>query len=353
MNRILYVSDAGSIHTQRWAKHFAESGIEVHVASFRAAKIKNVTVHLIPTLGIGKLGYIYAIPYLRNLVIKINPDIVHAQYVTSYGFLAAISNLKPLIITAWGTDVLITPNKSWLLRKFIRYALHKADKVTTVAKHMNKAITDFGISDDAILAVPFGIDTELFHLPAQRPSDTPLRIISTRNFAEIYSIHTVIDAFHEIINQGHDAILDLVGKGPLLQALKKQVESLNLNEKVFFHGHVSHEQLVSLLGNAHIFVSSALSDGNNISLNEAMACGCYPIATDIPANSQWITHQYNGLLYKKGDSSELTKMLILASDKSLRKKSRSINREIVEKNADWLTCANLMNNTYLELQKKV
>lgn len=352
MKRLLYVSDAASIHTQRWAAHFSKFGIDVHVASFRPAVIENVTVHIIPKMKLGKLGYIFAIPYLKKLTKKIRPDVVHAQYVTSYGFLAAVSNLKPLVITAWGTDVLITPNQSWLMKQLTIFALHKADRITTVAKHMNEAIALLGFSTNIISAIPFGVDTELFCFPVNKPNTDTLRIISTRNFSQIYSVHTIIDAIYKLTLTGQAVHLDLVGDGPLRQNLERQVTRLNLIEKVTFHGHVSHSKLVERLGNAHIFISSALSDGNNISLNEAMACGCFPIATNIPANTQWITHQKNGLLYTKGDSAELTNMIILASAESLRDNVRKLNRELVEQQADWSVCVNTMNQIYTDLMKK-
>ena len=99
--RILYVSDAASVHTRRWAEAFRDAGADVHVASLRPARIDGVSVHLLPTFGLGKLGYLLCVPALRSLAQRLRPDVVHAQYVTSYGFLAAAAGLAPLVVTAW------------------------------------------------------------------------------------------------------------------------------------------------------------------------------------------------------------------------------------------------------------
>ena len=48
--KICYFADAQSIHTQRWVKHFAEKGHEVHLISFTNAEIKNVNFHYIVPL---------------------------------------------------------------------------------------------------------------------------------------------------------------------------------------------------------------------------------------------------------------------------------------------------------------
>lgn len=351
--KILYVSDAQSIHTRRWAEYFRDQGDEVHVASFREAKIDGVQVHVLNTFGFGKLGYFLAIPKLRSLASKINPDIVHGQYVTSYGFLAAIAQLKPLIVTAWGSDVLVTPNESIVSRLLARYAVMAADRVTTVAEHMNPAVHGLGVPASAITAVPFGVDVEFFRPPLKpRILPPPLCVISTRNFTPVYSVHTVIEAVHLLHRRGVVVTLDLVGDGPLRQELEEMVDTLGVKEIVQFHGHVDHSCLVKLLGQAHVFVSSAVSDGNNVSLNEAMSCGCVPVATSIPANEQWITHGDNGFLFTPGDHEMLAGMIEQAADAAVWESIALKNRRIVEERADWRVCVRHMRNIYLDLAKR-
>jgi glycosyltransferase involved in cell wall biosynthesis len=349
MKRILYVSDAQSIHTRRWAEHYRDSGIDVHIASFRPMQITDVTVHVLPTGGLGRLGYFFAIPALQRLTKILKPDVIHAQYITSYGFLTAWAGLRPMVLTAWGTDVLISPRQSRLMRWLASYAVRHADAVTTVAQHMNPAVVELGVSLDSVSAVPFGVDTERFKplLNGQKSSRKYLRLISTRNFAPIYSVETLIDAVAKCASHGLRLDVDLVGDGVLRNALQHQVEAAGLSDSFTFHGHVNHERLTELLADADIFVSSALSDGNNVSLNEAMACACYPIATNIPANAQWIEDGKNGLLYASGDSDALADCIERASKNDLSRETAGfLNRKIVEQRADWRVCVDQMTKTY-------
>lgn len=348
MSRILYVSDAQSVHTRRWAEAFRERGDEVHVASFRAASLPGITVHLLPTLGLGKAGYLLAVPVLRALASRLRPDVVHAQYVTSYGFLAALAGMRPLVVTAWGSDVLISPRESRLARWMASHAVRHADAVTTVAQHMNSAVAALGVVPASISAVPFGIDTELFCPPTVfAAQDGPLRVLCTRNLQPIYSVHTVIDAVATARAGGLDLTLDLTGDGPLRAALQLQAERLGVADAVRFHGHVDHVRLVHLLQSAHVFVTPALSDGNNVSLNEAMGCGAFPIATDIAANVQWIEHGRNGMLYAAGDAQALARCLVAAAeDQALRHSAAQINRGIVVERADWRRCVQIMAGIY-------
>jgi len=349
--KILYVSDAASVHTRRWAEAFRDAGAQVHVASLRPAQIDGVTVHVLPTFGLGKLGYLLCVPALRSLAKRLRPDVVHAQYVTSYGFLAAAAGLAPLVVTAWGTDVLISPRESRVARWLAARALRAADRVTTVAEHMNAAVIALGATPGKVLALPFGVDTELFRPPqAARAEPPPLRVISTRNFGPVYSVATVIDAVGRARAGGLALHLDLVGDGPLRAELEAQVRAAKLDDVVQFHGHVDARELVRLLGCAHVFVSSALSDGNNVSLNEAMACGCYPIATDIPANAQWLRGSGSGALFAPGDAAHLAACIEAAArDPAGRAAAARENRATVERRADWRVAVRQMQGLYEEL----
>ena len=347
MKRILFVSDAASVHTRRWAEYFRDQGAEVHVASFRPATIDGVTVHRLAAGRFGKLGYLLAVPALRALARRLEPQMVHAQYVTSYGVLAALAGLRPLVVTAWGTDVLISPRESALLRRLAGYAVRHADAVTTVAEHMNPAVAALGVELDAIVATPFGVDTQIFVPPAARAEGGPLRLICTRNFAPVYSVQTLVEALGIVSREGMALQVDLVGAGPLEGELRSGIEREGIATQVRFRGHVDHPMLARLLAESHLFVSPAISDGNNVSLNEAMACASFPIATAIPANAQWIDDGVNGLLFPPGDAVRLAQCIVrAASEPALRIRAGALNRAIVEQRADWRVCVQRMMQTY-------
>jgi glycosyltransferase involved in cell wall biosynthesis len=213
---------------------------------------------------------------------------------------------------------------------------------------MNPAVATLGISEDAITAVPFGVDAQRFVPPlVPRSEGGILRLICTRNFAPIYNVSTLITALQGASKRGLKLQVDLVGEGPLRRELEAQVREVGIAGWVTFHGHVNHTRLAELLAQAHIFVTPALSDGNNVSLNEAMACACFPIGTDIPANAQWLEHGINGLLYPPGDAEALTECILrAAADATWRERAGKLNREIVEQRADWRVCVSRMNDTY-------
>ncbi len=353
--RILLVADAPSMHTRRWVGEWVARGYEVHVASFRAFNVKGTTLHVLPSMGLGKAGYMLAIPVLRCLAIRLHPEIVHAQYVTSYGFLAAAAGLHPLVVTAWGTDVLIDPWRSRWYRYLAEFALARADAVTTVAEHMNRSVEKLGVQAARIQAVPFGVDVERF---AFRPRnfvemERPWRIICTRNFEPVYDVSTLIEAVALLRRDGVVSTLTLVGNGSQDRELRKLVEKRGLTETVQFTGWVNHDRLPRVLADADIFVTPAHSDGNNISLNEAMAAGCFPVATSIPANNQWLEQSVNGYLYPAGDATALAGALRCAvADPDMMNHAIVLNRRIVVEQASWKRSVAHMESLYNKLITK-
>ena len=113
------------------------------------------------------------------------------------------------------------------------------------------------------------------------------------------------------------------------------VKRYNLQDRVSFLGQVDNQRLPDILRSADVFVSTSLSDGTNISLLEAMACGVFPVVTRIEGNEQWIKDGKNGYLVPLDKPDCLAAKLVEASQNlELRKNAAIENRQIVESNAD-------------------
>jgi glycosyltransferase involved in cell wall biosynthesis len=172
--RICYLANASSVHTQRWIKYFVERGHEVQVISYENAQIAGGTVHVLKLPVLVRSATfpikIVSIYRIRALIKRIEPDVLHAHYVTNYGLFGALCNFRPFVITAWGSDVLIVPETrliSTIKRIIAKYALGKADSVTCDASHMKEAMIRLGLSPEKVNIIFFGVDTRKFS-PGQK-----------------------------------------------------------------------------------------------------------------------------------------------------------------------------------------
>jgi glycosyltransferase involved in cell wall biosynthesis len=111
--------------------------------------------------------------------------------------------------------------------------------------------------------------------------------------------------------------LQIVGDGPL----EDQLTVYEPNKLVHFLGRKNRVEVSNLLRESNIFFLLSSYEGQSFALSEALANGLFCIVSEIPGNTQLITHLENGFLYKlsepENSTTELKKVL---SDKFLVKK---------------------------------
>ena len=348
--RICLLANAASVHTQRWAAYFAERGHEMHVLSLEYHEIEGATVHTLrwwPKAT--KLGYFSALPQVRRLLCQLKPDILHGHYVISYGLLAWLSRVRPLVLTVWGSDLLVSPGRSPLVWFALKRAFQGADLITCLADHLAQLVRKLGINPSRVRTMPFGVRTDLFSLP---PPGSPrdIDLICTRNFETVYNVDLLIRALAIISAKFRRIRVVFAGTGQLKSTLEQLGRNLGVSELIEWVGWRSSAEIADLLKRSKVFVSPAVSDGTSTALTEAMSCGTFPVVTDIPANRPWIQHGVNGFLTPTDAPQELADRVITAlSEESLRDVAAAQNAATVRDRADWFAMMLHMEEEYLRL----
>jgi len=368
--RICYVADGASIHTQRWVNYFARKGHDVHLICWKLMPgyDENIHIHLLTRLA-PKMWTVSRYPsalfwifQTRRLIKKIKPEIVDGHFITVYGFLAACSGFHPLVVSTWGSDILVQPKRNPLSKFTTKYALRKADIIIClfsidVAK---EEITELGIDLNKIRTLLLGVDTAEFN-PSRRDdkirrtlgteSSQPI-VISTRTLAPIYNLETLVKAISLVLAEMPQAKFVIAGTGEHQGYLKELARVQGISNSTKFIGWIPRTELPKYLSSSDIYVSSSLSDGTSNSLLEAMACELAPIVTDIPANQPWINDGENGFLFPTRDYKTLaSKIIYLLNNEEVRKNFGRRSREIVQKKAEQQTEMKKLEGVYHELVK--
>lgn len=341
MIKICFLADGQSIHTKRWCAYFVGGGYDVHLITFRNVEIPGVSVHFIDCGPIQVTGnnkrFLLKIPALRKLIRQINPDIVHAHYATSYGLAGALCGKRPLVVTALGSDVLISPFQSRLYKMLLRYVFRKADHITAMSDPMREIMLGLGAGAEKTSTVIFGIDPQIFNTKGRPNEEGPFTLISTRNFEPVYNIDVLIKAIGLIHTRIPDLKMHLIGAGSMEQQLRALIAELGLSGVIDFHGRMTQPEIADLLRHSQLFISVSSSDGNNISLNEAMACGCFSVVSDIPANHQWVRDGVNGYFAKAIGEHEIAEAILKAFEDYASKKAESLafNETMIREKGLW------------------
>jgi glycosyltransferase involved in cell wall biosynthesis len=83
-------------------------------------------------------------------------------------------------------------------------------------------------------------------------------------------------------------VLDVVGDGGALPALKDLVRNFQLSGCVTFHGKVAHDRVIDLLQQADLFCFPTASEGFPKVVLEALACGLPVVTTRVSVLPQLI-----------------------------------------------------------------
>lgn len=304
--RILFFADASSVHTRRWVQAMVERSFECYVVTREPAQIAGAADVIALRPGRSASGWFGAIPQVRRLARQLRPHWIHGHYVTSYGLWAAACDVPvPKLLTAWGSDILVTPREPGLRGSFVAglvgWSLKRAQLITADSADVIDAIKGYGPRAPCH-EILWGADTERFRpatatkpgpVPGPGPGPGPaagFQLVSLRNWEPNYNIDVILRALAALraARPGANATLTLLGGGPDEEALHALALQLGVSDSVRFSGRVDDLAMVAALQRASVSISVPSSDATSVAMLESMACGVPVIASDLPANRPWI-----------------------------------------------------------------
>jgi glycosyltransferase involved in cell wall biosynthesis len=319
--RIALIGDAESPHLLKWARALgAAPDVELWVASSRGFLSGFDTVVPSPrrlALGTrpahrgGNIGALASLPRLGAWLRKVDADFLHAHYLTSHGTLAWLAKrlfrLRARIVgTAWGSDVLVTPAQSGANRWLISRVLRACVLTTSDSLHMAERMRAFGAVD--VMTFPFGLEA----LPATVGVKSEWLFFANRGLEPVYRPERVIEAFASIAGTRPDARLVVANDGSLRMrmealagAMGLSVGTLAAGQQIEFVGRLDPPAQQRWYEMARWYFSLPQSDSVSVSVLEAMAHGCIPLLSDLPANREIVEDRRNGLIVASGATVDL------------------------------------------------
>ncbi|HXF51735.1 MAG TPA: glycosyltransferase [Dehalococcoidia bacterium] len=348
--RVCYLADAPYVHTRRWVEYFARRGWETEVISFRPARIPGAVVRYVGGFEwLGKLRYLAHARRVARLVRDARPHLVHALHLTSYGYLAARSGVRPMLISVWGTDVLEAPGVSPVHEYFTRFALRRADYVTATGLHLASATLTYLPASKPVTVVPYGVDLDRFR-PQPRPTRDEPVVGYVGRLSPEKGLATLLRALAALQGRGVRWRATLVGDGPERGALERLAARLGIADRVRFAGEASHDDVPSHLQAFDVFAMPSTWEGFGVAAVEAQAMELPVVASGVHGIPDVVAHGETGLLVPPGRPLALADALeALLTDRDRRVEMGRAGRRLVERRYDWRENAARMERIYREL----
>lgn len=355
MTRILYFSRDYTTHDHRFLSALAKT--EHQVFYMRLEKASHTTedrplppeIEIVEWAGgrapVSRRDGPRLLSSLKQVLRRIQPDLVQAGPLQRSAFLVALSGFRPLVSMSWGYDLIQDAHRNALWGWATRYTLQRSAAMVGDCDTIRRLAVSFGMPNERIVTFPWGVDLRHFSPPEQggthqpdHPEATqqPFTLLSTRGWEPIYGVEVIARAFVRAARQRPELHLVMLGNGSQASMLRQIFHQASVQERVHFPGQINQTDLPRYYRSADLYLSASHSDGTSISLLEALACGRPALVSDISGNREWITPGVEGWLFPDGDEIALAEAIEqAASNRSRLSQMGEAARRLAEERADW------------------
>lgn len=359
--KIALLAGISSIHTTRWANALADRGHDIHlITQHRGGDVvsSKVKIHYLPFQG--NKGYFLNVLFLRKLLRKLKPDLLHAHYASGYGTLGRLSGFHPYVLSVWGSDVYDFPYESPLKMKLLQKNLRGADLIASTSHVMAKQTQKICEGLSKIHATPFGIDTISFK-PSKTSKNNDTIIVGTvKKLSFKYGIDTLIQGFAEARTSLMESDertasklrLLIVGGGEDRDSLERLVDSLNISDVAEFTGSVPYASVPEYLNKLDIYVAASRLDSESfgVAILEASACALPVIVTDVGGLPEVVEDKITGKIVQRDAPHALAKAIgELIIDEKLRKRMGQAGLQRVLDHYTQEDSVSIMEDVYREV----
>jgi glycosyltransferase involved in cell wall biosynthesis len=317
-------------HVRLLAEGQARAGDEVAVLVTNPG-LRGTREHLggVDVTKVGRLAKVASTPLSLRFASELTrrrPDIthVHSPYPPAEVLQYLLGRSHATVLT-YHSDVIRQRRLARLYRPLMRRVLGRVDRilVSSPAHLASQLLVEYR---SKCRVVPFGIRLDRFE------TADPGRVAALRAMAEgrisllfvgvfryYKGLQYLIEAMADV-----EALLVLVGSGPLEGELRQRVAELGLDERVRFAGRVSDQDLPAYYQAANLFVlpSCEPSETFGIAQLEALAAGLPVVGTELGTGTTFVNrHEETGLVVPPKDSKALSAAINrLLGDEALRRR---------------------------------
>jgi phosphatidylinositol alpha-1,6-mannosyltransferase len=225
---------------------------------------------------------------------------------------------KPLCVIVHGLDVTYS---NGLYRSLSAWSFGHADHIVCVSQATKEQLLKRGVVEEKITVIPLGITDDLYmknRLTARKgvqkivPEVTPNQkiLLSVGRLVERKGLQWFISkVLPELVKAHPDVLLVVIGKGPMREAVKKEVKIRKLQNHVVLLGEASDATVQTFYNAADIFVMPNIRvagdmEGFGRVLLEAALCQLPIVASNVDGIADAITSGQNGLLVAPKQAAE-------------------------------------------------
>ena len=351
---ICFISEAKTVHTQRWTGSLSRAGCDIHLITSSGAGIPGITLHRMPIYSPIPWQQMVNNARIRRFIIKLDPEVIHVFglfAISSIGTMGLLRKLKNLVVSVWGSDVVPGDEKETFKQKLIkRYLLNHVDRVVATSEYLAQETKKYLKRPVQIDVVPWGVDLDMFPFvdKKNRNGETV-----TLGFAKRLHILSGPDILLKSFKYARDRcgqklLLKIAGCGPMESELKREAIQMGMSNSIQWVGWLkTTKELHDFYHSLDIFVMPSRRESFGVSAVEASASGLPVIASRIGGIPEIVINGDTGLLVDPDDVEGFGKAIIsLVKNEDLRMEMGLMGRMRAESKFDWKVSLSSMIDIY-------
>ena len=233
------------------------------------------------------------------------PDILSGNIIARFYGLTHIVNVRGkaglnIFLKNGGT---VSSNQEKSIRTLIlNFFLKRADSVVCVSRELGDISKKLGVLPSRIKVIPNGVDPEIFYYMDQQECRKKLNLSLEKKI--------VLSVGNLIYGKGFDRIISVLKHFPDLEfvvagsvgpagdyqaELKQMIKDNQVAAQVKFLGRIDQDALCYWYNAADVFCLASRTEGSPNVLNEALACGCPSVATDVGTANEVLNSDQMGV----------------------------------------------------------
>ncbi len=225
------------------------------------------------------------------------------------------------------------------IHQFLEAILIRYSRKLIVPSQFTKRvlIQIYNVDPDDIIVLPLGVratfedrKTNIIEDPRE---NSKIRLISVLRFTDQKGLTYIVSLMDELRRRGLNFTYSLIGNGPKLEDFFSLVNKFSLMQ------YIHHEKFVKNIfpyySRHDIYVSTSLYETFGLTLLEAMAYGCIPIAFNVGAVNEIIQDGTTGFLVDIGDIESMADYIEMFSRKRGKLLSVKKNAILWAKKFSW------------------
>lgn len=172
--------------------------------------------------------------------------------------------------------------------------IYKKIPFITISQSSYKEFTQIGIKPEQCSVIYCGLDHSQY-FPGQEKTSYP-SLICVGRLMSYKRVDLLIKMMPIILKEIPEAVLHIVGSGPIKSDLQQLTQQLGLEQNLIFHDHISENEKTYLLQRSWVFTIASMKEGWGLVAIEANACGTPVVAYNVPGLREAVANPHSGLL---------------------------------------------------------